>query len=559
MKFNPATGQYEDDEEQGPSLMQLAQTSSLGRQPQFPAMENARIVGPAPSAPAPAAIPGQNVPEFAPAMPPSMMPMGGQIGTKTDRQTSTTTSRTKVSEGERKAEDDVQAQLRKQGELERQRAELAAQEAKRTAAVEDEAAARLSERALEKQQIQQAGEQEYQARKAAADEEFEKWRGMSPKDFWADKSTGERLVSALSVAAGAYAQGLSGGKLGNTALQVLQDRMDRHERLERAQIEKQLQVAEKYGSRAAGVREDLALKLKGLDLKYAALDDVVAARVRAGAARAQVPEAKLAGEQAAAQLEQRGAERRAKFLENERQQVNTTVQKKIVEGNQPWVFGGAGLAGQIAGLQLDNQQRDAATKTLTMLDDLNTIKTAPPISTESLSKAAGIKATSNMVGSLPLVGKAVDAGLKATGMRTGNILEGMNPDEQKTYLAWQRAEATVRNIYSGAGSSDAETERFTQMVIPQPGDDAATVVEKTKRYEDFIRNSAVKAGPAAPLLMQAASGQGSPEQPRQQLGRMSAGQTPGSGLSKEDQDAINWARANANDPRAAAILRMHGM
>jgi hypothetical protein len=44
--------------------------------------------------------------------------------------------------------------------------------------------------------------------------------------FWQSKSTGERILAALSVALGAYAQGISGGKVPNTALSILNKAMD---------------------------------------------------------------------------------------------------------------------------------------------------------------------------------------------------------------------------------------------------------------------------------------------------------------------------------------------
>jgi hypothetical protein len=44
--------------------------------------------------------------------------------------------------------------------------------------------------------------------------------------FWQSKSTGEQILGALSVALGAYAQGISGGKVPNTALSVVNKAME---------------------------------------------------------------------------------------------------------------------------------------------------------------------------------------------------------------------------------------------------------------------------------------------------------------------------------------------
>lgn len=43
--------------------------------------------------------------------------------------------------------------------------------------------------------------------------------------FWQNKSTGEKILGAISIALGAYAQGVSGGKVPNTALSIINDAM----------------------------------------------------------------------------------------------------------------------------------------------------------------------------------------------------------------------------------------------------------------------------------------------------------------------------------------------
>ena len=82
---------------------------------------------------------------------------------------------------------------------------------------------------------------DYQAKKLKEQEDLDKelksdrenyqtaldnYNKMEYKGFWENKSTGEKILGAISIALGAYAQAVSGGKLPNTALNIINKAMD---------------------------------------------------------------------------------------------------------------------------------------------------------------------------------------------------------------------------------------------------------------------------------------------------------------------------------------------
>lgn len=92
---------------------------------------------------------------------------------------------------------------------------------------------------------------------------------------------------------------------------------------------------------------------------------------------------------------------------------------------------------------------------------------------------------------------------------------------------------------AATGALDAQSERIAQGMIPTPEDSAATAREKIKALNSFLD---ARIGSKAQSL-------GYQAQSEQQ-----AAQT----LSADDQAALDWAKANLQDPRAAEILKMHG-
>jgi hypothetical protein len=124
--------------------------------------------------------------------------------------------------------------------------------------------------------------------------------------------------------------------------------------------------------------------------------------------------------------------------------------------------------------------------------------------------------------SIPFVGEGL-----------GTILNATQSSEQ------QRVEQAQRNFVnailrqeSGASISPAEFASAQKQYFPQPGEDAETILQKAANRRTAIAGMKVQAGPGMQRM--------------QNL------------RNEEDQAALEWANANPNDPRAAAIKRRLG-
>lgn len=91
---------------------------------------------------------------------------------------------------------------------------------------------------------------------------------------------------------------------------------------------------------------------------------------------------------------------------------------------------------------------------------------------------------------------------------------------------------------SGAAIAQSERSNYEKMFFPQPGDPADVVANKEVLRQQKEQSALTSAGKAGQKIIQ------SEKQPQS---------------SNKDQEAINWAKANPNDPRAQQILKLHGM
>ena len=485
--FNPQTGQMEEDSTDNRSLRSIAQNSPLGVQPDLSGF-NAQMLGTAP-APAPEPMGAMATPVDAVSAPTGLAAVNQALPTpqfgdlnavKSQQDISSTTRRTKISEGERDAQGDVESKIKEQGDLARKQAELVAAQAEQVARAEDEAALRKTEQAAQRAALIDAGEAEFKMRKAKADEAYEQY---AKTDI---KALAPNIASILGVALGGFAAG--GGP--NQAFAIVKDKMDRDLAIQKANLEKQLTVADRWGSRADGARDILRDQLKMLDIKQAATEDVVASRIRAQVARSKIPEAKLAGEQEAAQFEQKAAERRAKFLEAERVESTTTVQKRLIEANPAYSLGGAGA-------KLNGEQAKSADFANRMIQDLTALDRLPPMSEDGRKKLRQIATQEQIYEKNPT--------LKAAAQSVGlykSPEEALSDQDRLVFQHQKRVAAAVLRGESGAAISTGEYINWDQQHMPAPGDKAADIEAKKQARQALLEGMLIKSGPAAPMLQQ---------------------------------------------------------
>ena len=124
--------------------------------------------------------------------------------------------------------------------------------------------------------------------------------------------------------------------------------------------------------------------------------------------------------------------------------------------------------------------------------------------------------------SIPFVGEGLGTILNAT----------QSSEQQQVEQAQRNFVNAILRQESGASISPSEFASAQKQYFPQPGEDAETILQKAANRRTAIAGMKVQAGPGMQRM--------------QNL------------RNEEDQAALEWANANPNDPRAAAIKRRLG-
>lgn len=348
-RVNPQTGQLEDDNGnpvgmgQGVPMDQVVPAGMGGPQPGMLAAN--QRAGADLSQPVTIDRGGNDMmPSLAPAMPqgPVAPPPSPALPLQPPgmvRDTSTTTRTREVPLPQEReamkrvtADDQAAVGLAEQaGEVEKRKAEQAA----------EAAAARADTRQGFAGQTGATIDQDAAAvatAKATYDAEQQKLSKMEVKDFWADKSIGQKVAAAISLAMSAVGGALT-GRGGNTALDVINKAVDDNYRLQRAQIDVQAKKVEGAKEGIGLARQSHADRIADLELRQAATWNAVGDAAAAKAAQIGTEAAAVTAER----LRQDAAMKRDAHLQQwfEGQRTKVTSTSTSVQGT--------GAAGGVAG------------------------------------------------------------------------------------------------------------------------------------------------------------------------------------------------------------------
>lgn len=155
------------------------------------------------------------------------------------------------------------------------------------AGAKDEAATARSQAAAESVKHAEAIQAQYDKADAAAAQQIQQTqaalKNFKFKDYWADKSSAQRVISSLGVALGALGSGLT--KTPNYALQILDKEMDRDHQ---AQVDNLNQLSDQAVQAHTGLQDSRAARTKAmadLTLADAGKDKLIASQLEEAAAR----------------------------------------------------------------------------------------------------------------------------------------------------------------------------------------------------------------------------------------------------------------------------------
>jgi hypothetical protein len=485
---------------------------------------------PAFAATAPAVAAYKPPPPVAP-IPPAQPPQQPTAPPAPSGPAETEVSGIRISKAERAARAGLQPIRADQQDNVRAAGDVAGQEADitRNAAIDRQAAASAAE--AETNAVVEAANKELQAKVAKRTAAYEEHKKAQLNDYWADKSTGNKIASAIFIGLGAAGAALTGGR--NTAHEIINNAIERDFRLQKERIEKLKDQAAFADKDVEGARQAKIDAVADLTIRKAAAKESAAATYEAKLTALGRSKAEIATNADVLKIRESAQRDLIEVAELDRK----TVKQKFVNP-------GAG-----SGKPPSEGQANRQVLFDSGLDALNTIVNGPGLSKEGAKIVYQDPINEKALEGAPVtraVGNAVAGFLGAKFEKT--VGEKLTKDSDRQYVqAIGRINDLINKEISGAASSDPEYKRRLELNIIRPGDSIADQRRKAQGALSIIESMGAQgADPRrnAAAVQAIRSGTYAPASP-------AAG---GGGMSQEQINAAKmWLVGNPNDPRASGV------
>lgn len=318
-KLNPRTGELEDDGTGVPSISPTQLTGAQG---------NPRAVGEAPPAPLP---PVGSIDQASDAPPMAPMPPAAGMLSRELKSTSSTTSYEKTTEREgelakqRAANVDAQrGAIDQQTDINTRRANVEAEGAQQTAQL-----AADQEKFAEAQR--KLWDAEYARRDAIAQKDMQEARNAKIQDFWADKTTGQKIAAGMAVLFGGLARTklYAAGNLNarNEGADFIAKAVEDDYKKQQDRIEQLRQNAERSGKNRDTYLEQIDRMEDRMNARFAVATKKLAADVTARLAKVLPDQAAVDGNKAKLALDAIAIDAEQKLEEGKRKKVSATVNR----------------------------------------------------------------------------------------------------------------------------------------------------------------------------------------------------------------------------------------
>jgi putative IMPACT (imprinted ancient) family translation regulator len=427
------------------------------------------------------------------------------------------TSQQVASPEERRLQQEEQKLMEQEAKVVDQARQLGIQKAQEEEAAAQEKARLTAEKQAKTEEITKRGEDELNKRMAEADAQYEQLRSKADiKDYWADKSTGDKVLAGLAVALGGLGAGMSGDKQ-NRALDIIQKNVEQDFERQKANFMQQKGVLDEARRGGEAGRQALADQLRLLDLSKAAAYESLADRYSALATRRGVPAAQLEADKVQLGLRQKAIDSKQQFEQGLRKSVTSNVVTQI---NQE-VAKPASLVNEDVKKAQDEFQANEDFKgwkeKRKALDSYKALREGGADGAAVADFiATGLKQGSFGPEMVNILEKKnlVD---KAGNVLRENIVGGYNPK-------------LLESLGNGLVASEAKARQRAKPVIERSKQVAKSAGLPADYFAGTEAEAAAATAPAA-------------AQPQ---------------MSERDKQALEWANANPNDARSAEIKRRLG-
>lgn len=362
-------------------------------------------------------------------------------------------------------------------------------------------------------------------------------------DLWEDKG-GPGRGSAIARIMGAFAVGLAenawtraGGQGPSPLAQKVEAEIaaDRQKKIDRFVRAKDfVAMAHEDVERA---KDDLAEELKRLDDEAVVKRNLLAAKFEKQGKLLAIPRAQENARLAAAEM-------RAKNAESEAREENHLIASRT-SGHKTEVWNDAKPSASKGPTESESK---LALYSKQMQRDLDIIQKNPALTQSVLERVQSQKATADSADRSAGGGivNAISVGAaRKVGLIPRNKLEGLKPEEQKVFNAWEDATENFVRMKTGAGMPAEEAREAAFKNIPQPGDSKAVAAQKYQRLREAANEMATLGGAATQRLEA-----GRPQPP-------TAPSRPANDNGAEISEARKWLRspdAKKNPQKAAKIM-----
>lgn len=349
------------------------------------------------------------------------------------------------------------------------------------------------------------------------DKDEAEFRGASFKDFWADKSTGYKVMAGIGLLLGA-ASGYNGQQ--NPAIGVIERAVDADFARQKAGMDKLGKNVELSRQKRSDIRETFDRSRMQLEAKKIAAMDSVISRAEAEVARLGPQKVPLQAQAQIEALKEKNLERRQKYFETlrETEQSSTTTKserpveggldKSVEDGTKDWY---------------DRYSRNPTTLRTTALEDsYASLASAPTDAAGDLSMIFQFMKMLDPAGAVR-EGEFATA-QNATGVpeRIRNIYNSLKTGERLDVNQRKEFRGTAKAILDAQRKNQSNFDKGFRKTLPRNVDPERVMVRGV--YEDEEK---------AP--------------------------TDGKALSPADKAALEWANANPNDARAQQIKKGLGL
>jgi hypothetical protein len=285
------------------------------------------------------------------------------------------------------------------------------------------------------------------------------------QDYWADKSTGNKLLAAFSVGLGAFGGAISGSNQ-NYALDIVNKTIDRDYQMQRDKLEQLNKNTEGVVQGANMNRQVRADALARLDASFAGKLDNTAAMFEQKLLSFGVPAAEIANNKIINEIKgkaneaaQRAAEGKRSVRETEKINETKIIEGKVIEGQKPQ--------------QVTEGQAKARGFASRMVGALKIYDKEGGVSPEAVDAIRKYKQQNSILSEsvIPGVGKVSQLMMKPG---VSPLPDGISEKDKRAYLALEEfARANLRKE-SGAAIGVDEMQSELDQYLPSKEDDQTT-------------------------------------------------------------------------------------